>query len=172
MTADELAEKYLDRLYTFCLRMTGNPADGADLAQDVMLKAIAALPGFRGEADPGTWLFRIAVNTLKNRAAAAAEKWRRGLAPLDGVDGRPLEVAAREPALDHSLEEDEERKALGAALAQVDAQDRAALLLRELEGRSYEDIADILGVPLGTVKSRLHRARAALAAAWEKRHAA
>lgn len=168
MTPDQLVEGYLDRVYALCLRLTGNSPDASDLAQDVMLKAIAGLPGFRGDADAGTWLFRIAVNAWKNRVASAPERWRKSLAPLDGF----LDVPAGESPPDREMENREEAVALERALAGVAPEDRAALVLRELEDKSYEEIAGILGVPVGTVKSRLHRARAALAESWERDHAA
>lgn len=174
MTADELVERYLDRVYTLALRLTGNPADASDLAQDAMLRGLEGLPGFRGDADPGTWLFRITVNAWKNKVTSAGERFRRSAVPLDAPspDGGPLDTPDREPPLDRGLESDEERAALEAALGALDPEDRAALVLRELEDKSYEEIAEILGVPVGTVKSRLHRARAGLAEHWEKRHAA
>lgn len=157
MTGDEFVGRYQDRLYALCLRLSGNPEDASDLAQDVLLKAIAALPGFRGEADPATWLYRIAVNTWKNRVASARERWRRSLKPLDGV----LDLGG-DLAPERELERRERSRELERALSSVPPDERSALLLREVEDKSYGEIAAIQSVPVGTVKSRLHRARESL----------
>ncbi|MBI4348529.1 MAG: sigma-70 family RNA polymerase sigma factor [Elusimicrobia bacterium] len=157
MAPEELMTRYQDRVYAVCLRLAGNPPDASDLAQDVWLRALAALPGFRGEADPGTWLYRIAVNTWKNRVASAPERWRRACAPLDGAPDRGGDSS---PALE--LERAERARALDRAIASVPPDERRALELRELEEKSYREIASIEGVPVGTVKSRIHRARASL----------
>lgn len=174
MTPDELVKRYLDRVYTLSLRLTGNPADASDLAQDAMLRGIQGLPGFRGEADPGTWLFRITVNLWKNRVSSAGERFRRRVGSLEGLSPEEgaVDAPSDEPPPDRGLERSEELAALEEALGRLEPEDRAALVLRELEERSYEEIAEILGVPLGTVKSRIHRARAGLAKFWEQRDAA
>ncbi len=157
MTPDELVGRYQDRVFGLSLRLTGNSADASDLAQDSMLKAVAALPRFRGEADPGTWLHRIVVNTWKNRLSSAPERWRRSCPPLDGV----LDPGG-DPAPEFELERREERARVADALAHGGPEERRMLELRELEDKSYEEIARAQGVPVGTVKSRLHRARESL----------
>jgi len=158
-TPDELLA-HLDRVYTLALRLAGNPADAWDLAQDAMLKALKGLPAFRGDAALDTWLFRITVNAWKNRNASASWRWWERRVSLD-----PLGEEGSEGA----LEADESRRALEAALAALAPEDRAALVLRELENKSYQEIVEILGIPMGTVKSRLHRARLELARALEPR---
>ncbi|HVE14766.1 MAG TPA: sigma-70 family RNA polymerase sigma factor [Elusimicrobiota bacterium] len=167
-TPDELLA-HLDRVYTLALRLAGNPADAWDLAQDAMLKALKGLPAFRGDAALDTWLFRITVNAWKNRNASASWRWwerRVSLDPL-GEEGSVPKLA--EPGPEGALEADESRRALEAALAALAPEDRAALVLRELENKSYQEIVEILGIPMGTVKSRLHRARLELARALEPR---
>lgn len=134
--------------YNLALRLTGNAADAEDLCQDALLRAVKGWPLFRGESDPGTWLYRIVVNAWKNGLRA-----RRPTAPLDE------ELPARAPS-----GADEARDLIERALARLEPEERAVLVLRELDGRSYEEIAEVLDVPLGTVKSRLARARDALAA--------
>lgn len=157
MAPEELVTRYQDRVYAVCLRLSGNSADASDLAQDVWVKALAALPGFRGEADPGTWLYRIAVNTWKNRVASAPERWRRACAALDGALDR-----GGDPSPDLEVERAERARALDRAIAAVGPVERQAFVLRELEDKSYAEIARLEGVPVGTVKSRLYRARASL----------
>ncbi len=169
---EELVQRYAAMVYNLSLRLLNNPHDAEDLAQEALARAVKALPGFRGDAEPGTWVYRITVNLWKNRVRA--EK-RRGLWRFLSLDGRPgeendeersaaMEVPDNEPPLDHALEQGERKKALESGLAALDPEDRAILVLRELEERPYEQIASILGVPLGTVKSRLSRAREALRA--------
>ena len=157
MTPEELVGRYQDRVYGLSLRLTGNPADAADLSQDAWLKAIAALPGFRGEAEAGTWLHRIVVNTWKNRVASARERWRRSIAPLDGV----LDPGG-DPPPERELERREASAGFAEAMARVTPDERKVLELRELEEKSYAEIARAQSVPIGTVKSRLHRARESL----------
>lgn len=172
-TAEELVRSVVDGVYALALRLTGNAQDAWDLTQQALLKALRGLPGFRGDSDPKTWVYRITVNEWKNRGQSKTAKWWTRLLSLDrepGEGGAPP-TAGRDPSPDQELEKDEEKAALEAALAELPPEDRASLVLRELEGRSYRTIAEILGIPIGTVKSRLYRARAALARALEKRDA-
>lgn len=155
----------MDGVYALALRLTGNTADAWDLAQDSLVRALRALAGFRGDADPRTWVYRITVNAWKNRLASAAERARRSSEPLDAPD-RP-ELPGGDPPAEAALERDERKAALDRALAALEPADRAALQLREFDGLSYDDIASALDVPVGTVKSRLHRARLCLAKAME-----
>ncbi|MBI5203024.1 MAG: sigma-70 family RNA polymerase sigma factor [Elusimicrobia bacterium] len=157
MTPQDLISGYQNRVYAVSLRLTGNPADASDLTQDVMLKAVAALSRFRGDSELSTWLYRIAVNTWKNRVSAAPERWRRSCPPLDAV---PEPGGDSTP--DGELEGREERSRAAEALARLSPEDRRVLELRELERMSYRQISRELGVPVGTVKSRLHRARESL----------
>jgi RNA polymerase sigma-70 factor, ECF subfamily len=169
MTPEELVRRHLDGVYGLALRLTGNAADAWDLAQEAMLKAVRALPGFRGDASPSTWLYRITVNAWKNKTQSALSKWWRTVASLDGApDEASMDPPGREPGPDLELERREEREAVERALGALAPEDRAALVLREMEGKSYEEIAAILGVRLGTVKSRLYRARSTLARELEK----
>jgi RNA polymerase sigma-70 factor (ECF subfamily) len=161
---EELVERYGGMAYNLALRLTGNPRDAEDLAQDSLVRAIRGLPRFRGDADPGTWLYRIVHNTWKNRVRS--EKRRRfwSIFSLDRKDeDDPVpEPADDSPPLDRGLEAEEAGGAVQAALAALDPEDRAILALRELDGRSYAEIAAALEVPVGTVKSRISRARAVL----------
>ena len=164
-----MVREHLDRVYNLALRLTGNQADAWDLAQESMIKAVRALPSFRGEAGLGTWLFRITVNAWKNRVESSSFRWWSRLSPLGGGQGldedhpRAPEPAAPDPLPDQVLERGEDSEAVHRALGKLDPVERAILVLREIEDRSYEEIATIMGIPVGTVKSRLHRARSALA---------
>lgn len=168
LSADELVSRTSDGVYALALRLTGNAADAWDLAQDSMLRAVRALDSFRGDADPRTWVYRITLNAWKNKVASAGERGRREQAPLEGPDGAPVPgLPAGDPPADAPLERSEEAEAVRRAVAALEPLDRAALQLREFDDMSYDQIAEALDVPIGTVKSRLHRARLSLAKALE-----
>lgn len=175
MTENELLEKHSVPVYNLALRLVGNAADAEDLAQDALIRALRALPSFRGESQLSTWLYRITINTWKNRVRS--EK-RRGLwrfLPLDFLFSRDgAEPAAPEPAaadapLDAGLASEEQSAQVQAALLALDPESRAAIVLRELQGLSYQEISLALDIPEGTVKSRLSRAREALKQLLAKR---
>lgn len=145
---------YDGRLRALAYRLLGDPSRTDDVLQEAYVKAYRALPRFRGEADLGTWLHRIAHNACMDEL----RRTRR--------EDLPLEMAERAPAPGADPgERAGEASALSAALAALPAQDRAAVLLVDREGMSYARAGEVLGIPAGTVASRLNRARAALRAA-------
>lgn len=149
----ELLSGHRARLWGVCLRITGNAADAEDALQDGLLAAWRNLDQFRGDSGIGTWLYRIASN-----AAVAVVRRRRELA--SEIPDRP----------DHRVAFDDvlvDRDALEATLRLIPVDFRVALVLREYGDLSYEEIAAHQGVGVQTVKSRLHRARAAVRAALE-----
>ena len=143
-----LVERHQLRIYRVALRMLGNPADAQDVAQDAFLRAWRALAGFRGDSAFSTWLYRIVTNQclkfLRDRPRAA---------PLDELAEAP---ASRPEEL---VEAGARRQALADAIAKLNPNQRAALVLREFEGCTYEEVAAILGITVAAVKGRLHRAR-------------
>ncbi|WP_436495886.1 RNA polymerase sigma factor [Actinokineospora sp. HUAS TT18] len=143
----DLVAGYRDPVWAICLRLTGNHADAEDAMQDALLAAWQHLDGFRADSRFGTWLYRIATN-----AALGLLRKRRAV-PVDPAD---LEL----PGLvtDHA-ERVAETDRVQRAFEQLPEPFRAALVLREYGGLSYEQIAEHLGVGVQTVKSRLHRAR-------------
>jgi RNA polymerase sigma-70 factor (ECF subfamily) len=167
VSEQEFLEKNAGLVFNLSLRLTGNRADAEDLAQDALLKAVKALPGFRGDSLASTWVYRITVNAWKNRVRAEKRRsfWRTvTLGLVSGSDGveETRDVKAEEPALDADLEKAERASSVQKALLQLDGDDRAIVLLREIEEKSYEEIGEMLGLAQGTVKSRLFRARAKL----------
>ncbi|MBI4051888.1 MAG: RNA polymerase sigma factor [Elusimicrobia bacterium] len=162
----DFLQKHAPMVYNLALRLLGNPTDAEDLAQDVLIKALKALPDFRGEAAPSSWLYRITVNVWKNRVRY--EK-RRGLWKMvslefftgENHDEEPV-IKKEEPALDAGLEAEDKSAAVQRALMRLDKESRAVVVLRELQEKSYQEIAQILDIPEGTVKSRLSRARESL----------
>lgn len=162
MTEDEFLEKHGRLVYNLALRLVGNPADAEDLAQEALLRALKALPRFREEASASTWVYRITVNAWKNRVRSEKRRgfWR--MLPLGAVlrdEDEGAEPAAEEPPLDAGLQSRETADAVHKALMELDAESREVVVLRDMEGLPYERIAEALEVPVGTVKSRLSRAR-------------
>ena len=159
--------EHAERVYNLALRLTGSPADAEDLAQDALIRALKALPDFRGDSAASTWVFRIVVNTWKNRVRSEKRRRLWLLVPLErffGLDEEePREaLKADDPPLDAALQSSETAAQVQKALLSLDAESRAVVVLREIEGLAYDAIAQTLGLPEGTVKSRLSRARAAL----------
>lgn len=158
---ETLVTTYQNKVYRLCYQLSGNHDDAQDLAQDVFIKAYGAIKGFRLEADFGTWLHRIAVNLWLNVKKKAQRNETISIdEPVRTSEG---EVTREVPAprgnpLD-IIEETEFRSLVRTALDQLSYEHKAVLLLRDIEGYTYEEIASMLNCSLGTVKSRLNRAR-------------
>lgn len=160
---DVLVRRHQDRVWRVCLRWLGDPATAEEIAQDVFLAAFRGLSGFRSESSFRTWLLRITVNHCQNaRTARHRRGWGRHDA-LDGEDAPVREVIDPAPLADARADGAQSRARLHAALAGLEEDLRAVVLLRDVEDLDYEEIAQVLDVPRGTVKSRLHRARTLLA---------
>jgi RNA polymerase sigma-70 factor (ECF subfamily) len=146
----ELVRRHRDRLWGVALRTLGDREEAADALQDALLSAYRAAAGFRGDAAVTTWLHRIVVNACLDRVR------RRQVRPTVRLAGDPTAVDDRTEAVTARL-------TVRAALARLPVEQRAALVLVELEGMSVAEAAEILAVPVGTVKSRCARGRARLA---------
>ncbi|SFJ80547.1 RNA polymerase sigma-70 factor, ECF subfamily [Marinobacter persicus] len=160
---DLLVVKYQSRVASIISRYVYDPQEVMDLTQDTFVKAYRAIERFRGDSAFYTWLYRIAVNTAKNYLEA---RGRRPQGSADAADaenfddgGRLRDVASPEKL----LQREQLQKALNTAIAGLPEELRSAFLLREYDGLSYEDIARILECPIGTVRSRIFRARDAVA---------
>jgi RNA polymerase sigma-70 factor (ECF subfamily) len=165
---DELVGRYQSRVYSLCLRWLSDAEVAEETAQDVFVAAFRALGGFRGECTFSTWIFRIAVNHCRNaRLYRMRRAWGRHetFDSLPGDDDVPTRQFADEaaPQADRGIHGREAGTIVQVALAELDDEHRQILILRDVEDLAYEDIADILDLPRGTVKSRIHRARAELA---------
>lgn len=160
---EELVRLFQNRIYSLCVRLAGNHADAQDLAQEAFIRAYRALGSFRNESDFGTWLHRITVNVWLNfRRKNSVQQTVIYLdEPYTDGDGgeirREVEAGDGDPL--QLLEQDEFRGLIRAALDSLSDEHRAVLVLREIEGYSYEEVSRMLGCSLGTVKSRLSRAR-------------
>lgn len=156
----ELVGRYQDRLYATLLRLTGNPEDALDLLQDAFVAAYSKLDRFRGGSSFYTWIYRIAVNLAltqkRKRPPARPVAW---LSAHDGTEP-PDERTESDPT--GPLEQAERDRIVQEALNALAPEHRAVLVLKDVDGLRYEEIAEILAVPIGTVRSRLHRARGEL----------
>lgn len=151
----KLVEKYQDRLFNTVLHLAGNVEDARDVVQEAFVQAFVKLDSFRGSSAFYTWLYRIAFNISagwrrKRKPTGSIDRngEQIGLDPMDNGDG-PVE----------QLERQEQCLQVRRALGQLSDEHRKILVLREIDGCDYETIAEILDLPVGTVRSRLHRAR-------------
>lgn len=159
---EELVITYQHRLFGVAFRMLGNRAEAEEIAQETFLRAHRALPEFRGEARLHTWLYGIASRLCLNRLASAERRVVRG-------DDEALAAAASdEPSAAARLERAERDAAVREAIGALPEERRIVVVLRDLEGLSYDEIAEVLGLEPGTVRSRLHRARLDLKAKLER----
>ncbi|GGM69950.1 RNA polymerase sigma factor [Dactylosporangium sucinum] len=149
----ELVTRHRSMIHAVCVRITGDPQAAADALQETLIRAWRGLPKFRGDARFSTWLYRIAVNAAVAEAQRGADRPQ----PVDPFDLTP--PAGAGPAFADTIAD---RLAVQAALRRLPPQYRAAIVLRECADHSYEEIAEILQIPLNTVKSRISRARQAL----------
>jgi RNA polymerase sigma-70 factor (ECF subfamily) len=163
------------QIYATCVRMLGDREQARDLTQDTMVRLIEALHGFDGRARFATWMTRIAMNVCLSHLRKQRLRRHASLdgSPTPGDSGTSQPRAAtleqsREPAGGSRIESDEQAARLSEALGAIDPEARAILILRDMRGLDYKQIAETLEVALGTVKSRIFRARAALREAMER----
>lgn len=161
-----LIKRHERMVFNLLYRMLGDYDDAAEIFQETFLLAYRSIRKFRGESSFSTWLYRIAINQANNRSKAVSDLRRRTI-PLEVADpdgdGRPI-LDISNPGLDpaQEAEQQEIHDRVHRELNRLDKDDRLLILLRDLQDVPYEEMSKILGVPLGTVKSRLHRARQAL----------
>lgn len=162
---------YQDRLYSVCLRMVSHPDDAAEVCQDVLLKVVQGIGRFRGESGLATWMTRIAMNQSIShlrkrrirRTVSLDQPSRSDPAGDDQASSLRHQLAdSREPGPDQCVQDSEMLERLQQAIANLDDDFRAVLVLRDIEQLDYATIGQTLDIPVGTVKSRLFRARLAL----------
>ena len=162
---DELVRIYSASIYHVAYRMLGDSADASDVVQDIFLKVFRNIGGFKGEAALKTWIFKIAFSEILNRLRWWKRRHRFSTMSLDEQsNGAPAGdyVADCGPTPEEILQSKEREKAIQQALSRLSREHRSIVVLRDIEGFSYNEIADVLGISMGTVKSRLARARADL----------
>lgn len=165
---DLLVVKYYNRLSRLLSRFVSNPEEVEDLAQETFIKAYRALPSFRNESAFYTWLYRIGVNTAKNHFAAMGRQIT--LLSADSIGHDDDERLFQESPLlkdmntpEHILMSKEIMKTVAESVESLPDELKTAITLRELDGLSYEEIATVMNCPIGTVRSRIFRAREAVA---------
>ena len=150
---EELVRTYQHRVFGVALRMLGNAAEAEEIAQEVFLRAHRGLAEFRGDAKLSTWLYAIASRLCLNRLASG----ERGM--IRAGDAGLMQLRHETGGPDAVLEQTELEAAVHRAIAELPDERRIVIVLRDLEGLAYEEIAAALDLPTGTVRSRLHRAR-------------
>jgi RNA polymerase sigma-70 factor (ECF subfamily) len=165
---NELVQIYSPRIFRLVFRMLGRRAEAEDMTQEVFVQVFKAIGQFRGDSKLQTWIYRVAINSCKNRNKYLARRHDDAQDAFDVVaDHQPLHQAQGVTAGDVSrpdqmVEGKEVESIVRAAIAELDPEFREALVLRDIENLSYEEITEIVGVAEGTVKSRIHRARVML----------
>lgn len=165
---NHLVVTYERRVFALVYRMLGRRDEAEDLSQEVFVQVFKAIDQFRGESKLSTWVYRIAVNLCKNRTKYLARRHANEQDDLDAMDGRLPLTAAKGASVgdiarpDELVEGMQLEDIVRRSIARIDPDFREVLVLRDVEDMSYEEIAAITGLPDGTVKSRIHRARAQL----------
>lgn len=162
MAFGELMQAHQDKIYTLCYRMTGNAEDAADLTQEVFLSAWRSLSRFQEQSSFGTWVYRMATNASIDFLRREKRRQVLSMTMEEDSEERQAQVPDERYSPHRLLEQKEARQAVADALAALSPEHRQVLVLREMEGLSYQEIGQLLGLEEGTVKSRIARARLAL----------
>lgn len=160
---DVLVRKYQHKLVKLITRYVHDPVEALDVAQEAFIKAYRALPNFRGESSFYTWLYRIGINTAKNHLVAQGR--RPPESDIDAQDAEQYDFESRlkdQDTPEGIVERDEVERTIFEAIDALPEDLRTAITLREIEGLSYEEIAQAMDCPVGTVRSRIFRARDAI----------
>ncbi len=158
----ELMERYQDRLFAVAMRVIHQPEDAADVVQETFINAYQSLASFKGDSELYTWLYRIAFNTAisykrRKRPTLSLDAHRNGDEVRDAI-AEPADTS-RDIRPGSALERTEDEQTLAEAMKKLSPEHRAILTYKDIDGLKYEDIAEIIQVPIGTVRSRLSRAR-------------
>lgn len=166
----DLLESYQPRIWSICWRTLGNVEDASDLTQDVMIKVIQGLPGFDGRSKLSTWIIRISINCCLSHLRKQKLRRHASLdAPMPSGEGsRGDRIAAKEQGPAPSVERRDMYMNLKQVFLELDGEQRLLLLLRDVHETEYAQLAQIYEVPIGTIKSRLFRAREALRSCLEE----
>ena len=161
---ESLVQIYQQRIFNLALHLSGNASDAQDVAQEAFISAYRSIGNFRKESDFGTWLHRITVNCWLNQRKKVQRMTLLSIDEPVSSDGGTVmrEIASTDAGPQEAAEEREMREEIHSALRALSPDHRSALVLREIQGYSYEEIASMLECSLGTVKSRINRARAAM----------
>ena len=160
---EELVLSHKDKVFNLCYWFVGDYQDANDLAQDVFFKAFKALKNFRFESAFSTWIYRIAVNTCKNRLKSFQYRLKKKFVHLNNTaaakNNPGVEIADESSSPEIELGRKEKSRLIQTAINSLPTEKKAVVVLRDIEGLSYEEISSVTGFNLGTVKSKLARAR-------------
>ncbi len=156
---NELVKRYESKVYTIAYRFTGNHADASDLAQEAFIKAYRGLNSFRGDASFATWLYKIVSNVCRDELRKQQRKKNVSLEDLVVNPGNARHLESTEQTPEEYIESDEIQRLVQQQLNNLPEEQRLILVMREIQGLTYDEIAVALDCNLGTVKSRLNRAR-------------
>ena len=164
---DDLVLRHQDRVFNLCYRFFGDHSEANDMAQEIFIKVYRSMGSFRFESGFSTWLYRIAVNTCRNRLKSMDYRFKKMVGSINGKQNPGMDDTVREfPDESHSpasrLEAKERSSLIQQSIDGLSSDKKTVVILRDIEGLSYEEIAGITGFSLGTVKSKLSRARLAL----------
>lgn len=165
---NELVRLYQGRIFRLTFRMLGDRQEAEDLAQEVFITVFKAIGSFRGDSKLSTWLYRVATNHCKNRIkylgrrARGSKKEFDEVGDRDAIESASMSTSAQLPRPDEMVSGRETEGFIRRALAELPEDQRELVVLRDIENLTYEEIQRVTGLPAGTVKSRLHRARLAL----------
>ncbi|HLN64635.1 MAG TPA: sigma-70 family RNA polymerase sigma factor [Symbiobacteriaceae bacterium] len=163
---EQLASQYYRKVYNIAYRVIGNPEDASDVAQEAFERAYLSLPEFRGDSSFQTWLLRITNNAcldeLRRRKRRKVTSLDEPMSVEDGEMDRQLAIADEADGPEQALERLEVQRVVQESINALDEEYRVVVVMRDIQGYSYNEIAETLGINLGTVKSRLNRARHAL----------
>lgn len=165
---EELVLLFDKKIYNYCLRMTNNRSDAEDLAQEVFLKAYKNLKNFRNDSKFSTWIYRIAYNTCIDNY----RKKRLKLLPLNKIideEQQEISIPSPDPLPEEQVISNEKYSLIKECIAQLKPRYKSVIILRDIHNYSYREIAEILEIPIGTVKSDISRARALLRKALKSR---
>jgi len=160
---DLLIAKYQHRIVSLVARYVSDPSEALDVSQEAFIKAYRAIDRFRGDSAFYTWLYRIAINTAKNWLVA--RKRRPPATDIDAADAEQYDLESRlkeQGTPENELAREEIKRTVFETIAELPEDLRTAIMLREMDGMSYEDIAITMDCPIGTVRSRIFRAREAI----------
>lgn len=169
---EALMEEHMGIIYNIALRMAANQDDAEDMTQEIMIKIFRSLGSFKGNSKFSTWIYRVAVNTCLDELKKKKNKKHLSLdAEISGDDGESqIEIRDDSPSPEKLAEQNELRDMVASAVKLLSDEHRAVIVLRDIRGMSYSEIAEILGCSDGTVKSRISRARAQLKMILEKEY--
>lgn len=163
---EELVKKYEKLIYNTSYQLLGNPDDAFDVSQDTFIKAYRSLGSFRGDSKFSTWLYKICQNTVKDYIRSKTRRQTVSLTAYGEDDTKEIQLDIPDNDIssqpDRSYEREECREAVREAIAHLSEDHKNVIILRDIQGYSYDEISEILNLEIGTVKSRLNRARLAV----------